>query len=467
MVAMYKDEGVSATRIKQREGLIQLIKDAEAGKFNMVIVKDLSRLSRNLMDCMQIIYKFRHFPKPVGILFETENLYTLDTSRDFTLQILALVAQEESRKKSYSVTSAQRQRYTQGMFIIPDLLGYDKVRKNEIEVNPEEAATVQLIFTMYLAGCNFETIASVLNMLGRKKHSHRFLDGHVKEGEVNWNKNSVMNVLLNEKRCGHVDAQKTITLNFLEHNVAKNVNGKAPRYYETKHHRPIVRPSEFFLTQRMLEANRGGWKHGLQEMKIYETGFLAGGVSTVPNWYGFTAEDYNRACLRACGVGEETLQDIESTIIKERNEVKRKILNITPEANLPHVINIDSDDYENYPQQKVEEVSQAKNTQSIESFAKHVRSLQEERKSKNEEVPNLETCRAELFSLKEKVCITFDHLGTAFSKFSFDRLNEGESKKIINIELIYNSVEQILIVRKAKEATPATVKLGKREKRQI
>ena len=92
----------------------------------------------------------------------------------------------------------------------------------------------------------------VLTML--KINSHKFLDGHVKEGEVNWNKNSVMNVLLNEKRCGHVDAQKTITLNYLDHNVAKNVNGKAPRYYETKHHRPIVRPTEFFLTQRYHSA---------------------------------------------------------------------------------------------------------------------------------------------------------------------------------------------------------------------
>ena len=108
MVAIYRDEGVSATKVDKREGLIQLIKDAEAGKFDMVIVKDLSRFSRNLMDCMQIIYKFRHLPRPVGILFETEHIYTLDTSRDFTLQILALVAQEESRKKSYSVTSAQR-----------------------------------------------------------------------------------------------------------------------------------------------------------------------------------------------------------------------------------------------------------------------------------------------------------------------------------------------------------------------
>ena len=455
MVAMYKDEGVSATEIRKREGLIQLIHDAETGRFDMVIVKDLSRLSRNLMDCMQIIYKFRHLPKPVGILFETENIYTLDTSRDFTLQVLALIAQEESRKKSYSVTSAQRQRYTRGLFMVFDLLGYDRVDVNKIVVNPEEADTVQLIFTMYLAGCNFDAIANVLNMLGRKKHSHVYKDGRVKEGEVNWNKQSVMNVLLNEKRCGHVDAQKTITLNFLDHKAVKNVNRKAPRYYDANHHQAIVSPAIFFLAQRMLEANRGGWKHGLQEMKIYDTGFLKGCVSTVPNWYGFTAEDYNRACLRASGQEEEELQGIERSIIEKNSEARKKIETITPEPALPSMIEIDSDDYEKYPQQEVKEESQKQNSNIDESFAKHIRDLRE-KKNAEVEFPGIEICRAEFFSLKEKVCVTFDHLGTAFNKFSFTRLNEGEEQAITNVELVYNPLEQILILRKAKEATPAT-----------
>ena len=38
-----------------------------------------------------------------------------------------------------------------------------------------------------------------------------------------------------------------------------------------------------------MAANRGGWKHGLQKMGLYEHGILAGAVSTVPNWLGFTA----------------------------------------------------------------------------------------------------------------------------------------------------------------------------------
>ena len=70
-----------------------MLEDAKAGKFDVIIVKNLSRLSRNLMDCMNIIYALRNLPNPVGIFFESENLYTLDKSADFTLQVSGLPLQ--------------------------------------------------------------------------------------------------------------------------------------------------------------------------------------------------------------------------------------------------------------------------------------------------------------------------------------------------------------------------------------
>ena len=57
-------------------------------------------LSRNLMDCMNIVKELRNLEHPVGILFETENMYTLGENMDFTIQILSLVAQEESHRCS-------------------------------------------------------------------------------------------------------------------------------------------------------------------------------------------------------------------------------------------------------------------------------------------------------------------------------------------------------------------------------
>ena len=132
LIAMYSDEGITATSTEKRIGLLQMLEDAKAGKFDVIIVKNLSRLSRNLMDCMNIIYALRNLPNPVGIFFESENLYTLDKSADFTLQVLSLVAQEESHKKSEAMLASYYMRFSQGQYLVPDLLGFRKVGKNMI-----------------------------------------------------------------------------------------------------------------------------------------------------------------------------------------------------------------------------------------------------------------------------------------------------------------------------------------------
>ena len=464
MVAMYADEGISATGIEKRMGLVQMLKDAQEGKFDIIVVKNLSRLSRNLMDCMRIIYMLRSLPKPVGILFETENMFTLDKNVDFTLQILSLLAQEESHKRSEAVTAAQRQRYEQGNFIVPDTYGYDRVGVNEIAINEEEARSVQLIFMMYMAGISADTIAEVLIMLGRKKHTHRYVDGRVKEGGLDWNRSSVMNVLKSERRCGDVKAQKTVTPNFLDHRAVKNVN-QAPQYYAIDQHPAIIDPQDFYLTQRIMAANRGGWKHGLQQMGLYEYGVLAGAVSTVPNWMGFTAEDYNRASLRAHGMDETTLNEIAARI-EEKNEVQQTAAP-TPEA-LPTMVEINSDDYEMFPDKDVIEENpkdEREEVKSTESFDMWVRALRErnavslhvdkEAVSRND-LSECEIARAEFFSTRDKVCFTIDRSGITFNKCAFNRMNTNA--EVMQVELAFNAVEQMLIVRKAGQDTPKTLK---------
>ena len=463
MVAMYADEGISATGIEKRMGLVQMLKDAQEGKFDIIVVKNLSRLSRNLMDCMRIIYMLRALPKPVGILFETENMFTLDKNVDFTLQILSLIAQEESHKRSEAITSAQRQRYEQGDFIKFDLLGYDRVGVNEIAINEEEAKTVQLIFMMYMAGIDAETIAEVLIMLGRKKHTHRYVDGRVKEGDTNWNRNSVMNVLKNERRCGDVNAQKTVTPNYLDHKAVKNVN-QAPQYYAIDQHPAIINPQDYYLTQKMVAANRGGWKYGLQQMGLYESGILTGAVSTVPNWMGFTAEDYNRASLRAHGMDESTLNEIAARIA-ETGEAQQSAAPKT--AELPTMVEINSDDYEAFPERDITDenpLEEKTEEKPAESFAMWVGALREKNAvsmqvNKEAVSPNdltdCEIARAEFFSMRDKVSFTMDHSGIAFNKCAFNRMSETD--EVMQVELAFNAVEQMLIVRKAKQDTPKTL----------
>ena len=463
MVAMYKDEGLTATSIQNRGGLVRLLRDAEMGKFDMIIVKNLSRLSRNLMDCMRIIFKLRMLPKPIGILFETEKLYTLNRENDFTLQILALIAQEESHKKSEAVTYAQRQRYEQGNFMVFDILGFDRVGVNKIAINPDEAWTVRLIFMMYLAGYDPTEIADTLCSLGRKKHTHHYVDGRVREGDTNWNRNSVINVLKNEKQCGNIDAQKTVTPSYLDHKAVKNV-GQAPRYHAEDQHNQIIEPPDFYTVQKMLASNRGGWKYGLQNLEIYNNGIFSGGVLTIPNWYGFNSEDYNRACLRAHGIDETTLEEIEGRIRNENNNTR-----MTPQPvpeEIPSMIEVDSDDYENFPEEKMSENDTSEIEKPKESFFSWVAHLREREAAKKKvnklrwgktDLTNIEYCRGEFFSLREKIMLTMDHRGIQFNKFAFIRLSEGAGEPVLQIELIYFPLEKMLIFRKADKESPSTI----------
>ena len=357
LIAMYSDEGITATSTEKRIGLLQMLEDAKAGKFDVIIVKNLSRLSRNLMDCMNIIYALRNLPTPVGIFFESENLYTLDKSADFTLQVLSLVAQEESHKKSEAMLASYYMRFSQGQYLVPDLLGYRKIGKNQIAIDVEEAKTVQLIFMMFMAGYSAKTIAAVLTKLGRKTHSHVTKEGFVKEGTVKWTSGSVINILKNERRCGDVLAQKTVTESYLTHKCKPN-NDILPQFYAIDQHQGIVSPEDFLLTQRLIAANRGGWEGDLPNMNIYSEGALKGFVSVVPRWCGYASEDYNRASLRAYGVEESELVRLGGAIETDLSNRGQQVMGragqkATENETFQNRTTIDSDDYAMFPETEI------------------------------------------------------------------------------------------------------------------
>ena len=58
------------------------------------------------------------------------------------LSIVASLAEEESHNKSLLMNWSLEQRYKDGMFLIPELLGYDLDENGNLVVNPEEAQTV-------------------------------------------------------------------------------------------------------------------------------------------------------------------------------------------------------------------------------------------------------------------------------------------------------------------------------------
>ena len=96
---IYSDEGISGTELSHRKGMLQLIEDARAGKIDHILAKSIARFARNVVDCLSIIDELKKLK--VGVHFDENNLYTLDTTGALVLTILATVAEEESRSKSF------------------------------------------------------------------------------------------------------------------------------------------------------------------------------------------------------------------------------------------------------------------------------------------------------------------------------------------------------------------------------
>ena len=125
----------------------------------MIITKSVSRFARNLIDCISWVRRLKEQDPPIPVLFEQENLNTLDSTSNIILFVLAMVAEEESHMKSEAMLLSLEWRFSRGRFMTPKLLGYDKVEvvengihRKKLVINEEQAQTVRLMYYMLLSG---------------------------------------------------------------------------------------------------------------------------------------------------------------------------------------------------------------------------------------------------------------------------------------------------------------------------
>lgn len=285
LVEIYADEGISGTSLNHRNSFIRMIKDCQKGMLDMVITKTVSRFARNVVHCIEYARQLKALKPQVGIYFETENIYTLDENSEMQLSFLATLAQEESHNKSQSMNRSIEMRFERGIFLTPVLLGYDHDEDGNLIINEDEAKTVRLIFTMYLAGNDCVKIAEKLTELERA----------TKKNNKVWASSSVYGILQNERYCGDVLARKTYTPDYLTHKSVKNEHER-PQYYQEDHHEAIISRESFVLTQKLIGSNKYGYRRASPELIVIKEGILKGFVQFNPLWRGFKVQDYIDAC---------------------------------------------------------------------------------------------------------------------------------------------------------------------------
>lgn len=283
---IYADEGISGTSLEHRKGMQKLIEDCKAGKIDLILTKSISRFARNIVDCLSIVGMLKDLEPPVGVKFETDNISTLDINGRMLLSIVASLAEEESHNKSLLMNWSLEQRYKDGMFLIPELLGYDLDENGNLVVNPEEAQTVKVIYYLYLNGFSLTEIAELLTDYRRK----------TKLGNTEWNPSSLAAVIANERHCGDLLARKTYTPNYLTHKSKKIKNNERAQYWNFDHHEAIV-SREVYNAANHLRASRSyaKRKRPLPVLSVVDDGILRGYVPFDKDWTGFSAEEYREA----------------------------------------------------------------------------------------------------------------------------------------------------------------------------
>ena len=238
---LYADEGISGTRADKRPEFQRMIRDCQNGKIDYIITKSVSRFARNTVECLEYVRSLK--VQGIGIFFEEQNIDTLKNESELYLVIYAGFAQSESESISKHITWTYRKKFEEGKvsFQYKNFLGYRKGTDNQPEIVPEEAAIVERIYEMFLAGQPVKVIAQTLQAEKIE----------IPGKNLSFSKNMIMNILRNEKYCGDCILQKTVTVDCISKTRKAN-QGEAPMYIVENNHPAIISREVFNRAQEEL-----------------------------------------------------------------------------------------------------------------------------------------------------------------------------------------------------------------------
>lgn len=286
LVKIYSDEGKSGTTTQHREGFHAMMEDAYGGKIDLIVVKNISRLARNVVDFLTTIRNLRE--RKVGVFFESEAIYSMNSTCAASLSFQATIAEEESRVRSRSMETSLRMRLDHGLPLTPELLGFLKDEDGKLIVNKETYTIPKLMFSMYLYGYSTQQIADKLIALSKRSYL----------GNIKWSANSIASTLRNERYCGDVLTRKRYKVfapDAGEQKTFKN-RGEKPQSYYKSEHEAIVSRDDFLAVQRIMNNAKYGGTSRLPELKVIPEGLFKGYVIIHPRWGSFTMNDYLDAC---------------------------------------------------------------------------------------------------------------------------------------------------------------------------
>ena len=278
-----------------------MIADCENGLVDMILTKSLSRFARNTVDSLTTIRKLKALG--IGIYFEKENIFTLDSKGEFLISVMSSISQEESRSISENVTWGQRKRFADGKGSVAysSVLGYDKGdEKYTMVINEEQAVVLRKIYRLFLQGYSSTKIAEILNEQGISTVT----------GKGTWQSSTIRRMLTNVIYKGDMLLQRQYTVDYLTRKLRTN-RGELPQYYIEGDHEGIVSRFVFdYIQEKYAERSNSMSNDNFKKYhgtRLYESKIICkkcGSYFGYRIWHSTTTKDPVWRCRKRFKKGD-------------------------------------------------------------------------------------------------------------------------------------------------------------------
>lgn len=254
---MVEDNGYSGSNMN-RPGIQYIRELMRVRKVKCIVVKDISRISRNYIELAMFIKECEKTMTKVWCIVDTMDITSIDNEvqLDIGRDIKALLADFYSKDISLKTKSALDVRKKEGKYAIGRVpYGYRK-RDGILCIEESEARIVRHIYKMAEIGYSISEIGKILDIKGINTPRKSMEDRKSIVNESNrkdsnrklWSYSSLKKILSNEAYIGNMVYNRTERINW---ETSKRRETKEVKRY-INHHKPIITKEVYDSVQNKL-----------------------------------------------------------------------------------------------------------------------------------------------------------------------------------------------------------------------
>lgn len=262
---IYEDRD-SATSIMARDDVQQMINDAKRGMIKSIWFASLSRFSRDALDALSLKRTLVNALK-VRVVSIEDGYDSAVKDDEVLFGVKSVINQNQSEQISIASRRGIRQSAAKGNFTgsIPPY-GYKKVnegKRKRLEIVPEQAEIVKMIFDFYVGGMGEKLIVNYLNGDNKSGKTYPSYRGGV------WGISSVQRILQNENYTGYtVYGRHTVETSYNDLSDLMNRGKKLVQKPKNEWERTPFQTHEAIISREVFEKAqeirllRGGGERG-------------------------------------------------------------------------------------------------------------------------------------------------------------------------------------------------------------